>query len=149
MASLEIRKNRELTHLLLVEDDDGDAKGIERAFKKAKIQNPIHRAHDGIEALEMLRGDIGNDKVPSPRILIVDINMPRMNGLDLIKKIREDKDLKSSIVFVLTTSSDDDDIFRSYGLNVAGYIVKEEAGKDFLKLTELLGAYWQIVEIPD
>ena len=134
--------------ILLIEDDDGDAKALERAFKKAKIVNPIQRAVDGIEALEILRGDNGHTPLPPPYLLLVDINMPRMNGLDFVKALRDDPVLFSTIVFVLTTSKRDEDKVAAYHLNVAGYIVKETAGRDFLNLTELLDCYWRIVELP-
>jgi CheY-like chemotaxis protein len=135
-------------NILLVEDDDGDAKAVQRAFQKAKIANPIIRAVDGVEALDMLRGTNGKAKPPSPFILLVDLNMPRMNGIQLVKILREDKDLRHSIAFILTTSRSDEDKFAAYDLNVAGYIVKSTAGQDFLNLVTLLDCYWRIVEMP-
>jgi CheY-like chemotaxis protein len=133
-------------NILLVEDDDGDAKGLMRAFKKAKIADPIFRAFDGLEALEMLQG-AGKNTVPSPRLLLVDMNMPRMNGIQLIQAMRADPALKQTIVFMLTTSKRDEDKLAAYNLNVAGYIVKSNAGEDFLHLLNLMDCYWRIVEI--
>ncbi len=135
--------------MVLVEDDDGDAKAFQRAFNKAKIANPIHRAVDGLDALKLLRGGDGQPGLSRPYILLVDINMPRMNGIDFVKALRDDPALKSSIVFVLTTSKRDEDKIAAYNLNVAGYIVKETAGSDFLQLLELMDCYWRIVELPD
>jgi len=74
-------------NILLVEDDDGDARAVQRAFQKAKIANLIVRAVDGVEALEILRGSNGKNKLPSPNLLLVDINMPRMNGVELCERI--------------------------------------------------------------
>ena len=142
-AITDSRKNA--IKVLLVEDDDGDAKAIKRAFSKAKIANPIVRAIDGVEALELLRG---NNAITKPFIMLVDLNMPRMDGISLIKEVRGDNKLKHAIIFVLTTSKKDEDKIAAYDLNVAGYILKERAGEDFLNITELLDAYWRIVEMP-
>ena len=134
--------------ILLVEDDDGDAKAVRRAFVKAKIANPIERAQDGVEALEMLRGDNGRTAIRSPVLLLVDLNMPRMNGIDLVRTLREDVNLRRTIVFLLTTSKNEEDIAAAYDLNVAGYIVKQNAGADFLSLVGMIDNYWKIVELP-
>ncbi|GLH81262.1 response regulator [Bradyrhizobium sp. SSBR45G] len=138
---------RELT-ILVVDDDDGDARSVQRAFRSARIINPLLRAFDGADALDILRGTNGKTKVSSPYILLVDINMPRMNGIELVKELRLDSSLNRTIVFILTTSSRDEDVFASYDLNVAGYILKERVGEDFQKLVELMRGYWRIVELP-
>jgi len=135
-------------HILLVEDDDGDAKAVQRAFARARIANPFVRAHDGQEALEMLRGEDGQDRLKPPRLLLVDLNMPRMNGIELVAALRADPELHNLVVFVLTTSQRDEDMAAAYGLNVAGYIVKQKAGEDFLRLCGLVDSYWRIVELP-
>ena len=134
--------------IVMVEDDDGEAKTLERAFKKAKIANPLRRAVDGIDALKMLRGEDGQPPVPRPYMLLVDINMPRMNGIDFVKTLRSDDALASSVAFILTTSKREEDKLAAYDLNVAGYIVKDTAGSDFLNLIELMDCYWRIVELP-
>ncbi|WP_337997079.1 response regulator [Oleispirillum naphthae] len=130
--------------LLLVEDDDVDAMGVERALKKRRIANPLIRARDGIEALEFLRGD----KVERPFLILLDLNMPRMGGLEFIRTLRADPDLSDAVVFVLTTSKSDEDMAAAYRAHVAGYIVKSEIGNCFNDLVELLDAYWQVVELP-
>lgn len=135
-------------NILLVEDDDGDYKLVQRAFKKAGIANALTRAVDGVEALEFLSGTNGKDRIRRPHLLLVDINMPRMNGLSLVKALREDERLKDTVIFMLTTSKHDEDKHTAYGLNVAGYIVKENAGYDFLELMSLIGGYSRIVEMP-
>jgi len=84
-----------------------------------------------------------------PFVMLIDLNMPRMGGHQLITEIRKDPRLKHIIAFVLTTSKSEEDKMKSYELNVAGYIVKERAGIDFLKLTELFGAYVKLVELPN
>jgi len=135
-------------NILLVEDDDGDAKAMERAFIKARIANPIVRVVDGVDALDLLKGTNGKTKIPSPNILIVDLNMPRMNGIQLVQAIRADEEIRQAIVFVLTTSKREEDKMAVYNLNVAGYIVKATAGQDFLRLVDLMNCYWRIVELP-
>jgi CheY-like chemotaxis protein len=135
-------------NILLVEDDDGDAKALQRAFRTAKIANPILRAVDGIEALEILKGTNGRTKAPSPLLLLVDINMPRMNGLQFVQALRQDDDLRHFVVFILTTSKREEDKMAAYNLNVAGYIVKATAGQDFLNLVNLVDCYWRLVELP-
>lgn len=134
--------------IILVEDDDGDAKAVKRAFKKSKIANPIIRVEDGIEALELLRGEKA-EKIQKPYVLLVDLNMPRMDGIELIQTIRKDPKLKQTVIFVLTTSKRDEDKNAAYDCNVAGYIVKVTAGRDFLNLFSLLDNFWRIVELPE
>ena len=142
-----IERTRTVT-LLLVDDDDGDAKSVQRAFTSARIVNPIVRAIDGIDALEILRGSNGKAKLATPYMLLVDLNMPRMNGIELVQALRQDPDLHSCIVFVLTTSRRDEDKVAAYDLNVAGYIVKEHAGQDFQRLIDMMQCYWRVVELP-
>ena len=134
--------------ILLVEDDDGDAMALKRAFQKARIANLITRAVDGIEALDILKGANGKTKQPSPGILLVDLNMPRMNGIQLVQALRADGELRRSIVFILTTSKRDEDKTAAYDLNVAGYIAKATAAQDFLNLVSLIDCYGCIVELP-
>lgn len=138
----------EVVTILLVEDDDGDAKAVKRAFAKAKIGNPIVRVEDGIEALAALRSSGDGSQVKPPVLLLVDINMPRMNGIELVRALRADPDLKRTVVFLLTTSKREEDIAAAYDLNVAGYIVKQNAGTDFLKLVGMIDSFWKIVEMP-
>jgi CheY-like chemotaxis protein len=136
-------------NIILIEDDDGDAKAVKRAFSKAKIANPILRAVDGIEGLELLRGENGQEKPEKPFIVLVDLNMPRMDGFQFINALREDEQLHTTVAFVLTTSKSDTDKAKAYDLNVAGYIVKETAGHDFLELVSLVDNYWRLVELPE
>lgn len=135
-------------NLLLVEDDAVDVQGLKRAFAKSRIANPITVARDGIEALEMLRGENGREKLPKPHLILLDLNMPRMNGIEFLETIRADEDLKCSVVFMITTSKADEDKARAYGHNVAGYIVKQDPANTFMEAVSLLEHYWKIVEFP-
>jgi len=134
--------------LLIVEDDEVDLMGIKRALNDLKIANPIIHAKDGLDAIEKLRGENGQEKIEGPFIILLDLNMPRMNGVDFLADIRSDDELKASIVFVLTTSDADADIINAYNYNVAGYIVKSDAKDSFMEAARLLNFYWTIVELP-
>jgi len=133
---------------LLVEDDEVDVMHLQRSFKKLKIANPMLVANDGIEALEILRGENGHAKIGMPYIILLDLNMPRMSGLEFLKEIRNDPALKQSVIFVLTTSNDDQDKTKAFDNHVAGYIVKSEAGTSFFEALEMLDRYWRVVELP-
>ncbi|MFK8067008.1 MAG: response regulator [Gammaproteobacteria bacterium] len=135
-------------HILLVEDDDIDAEIVSRSFVKMKIANPISRARDGIEALEMLHGENGHDQIPSPNLLLVDLNMPRMDGIELITELRNDPAFNKTVVFVLTTSKSEEDKIAAYDLNVAGYLFKSSVGGDFMEVINMLDHYWRVVEFP-
>ncbi len=131
--------------ILLVDDDDVDAMGVQRALQKLKIVNPLVRARDGLEALMLLRTP---DAVQRPYLILLDLNMPRMNGIEMLIELRQDPALCSSVVFVLTTSQDDEDKFAAYNKNVAGYIVKKQVGDGFMRVMEMLDHYWRVVELP-
>jgi CheY-like chemotaxis protein len=134
--------------LLHVEDDDLCLMGMNRAFKAAKIVNPVSFAHDGIEALEMLRGTNGRPRLPRPLLILLDLNMPRMNGIEFLEELRKDGELKKSIVFVMTTSDADEDKVKAYNLGVAGYILKSNPANAFLEATALLDTFCRVVEFP-
>lgn len=135
-------------NILVVEDDPVDVEAIRRAFAKHRIANPVHYARDGIDALRLLRGEDGVPRLPQPYLILLDLNMPRMNGFEFLDAIRSDEALSSSIVFVLTTSDLDRDRAEAYKKQIAGYVVKDHVGEDFIHLVNMLGGYWNIVEFP-
>ena len=134
--------------ILLVEDDEVDVKSVQRGLKKLKVANAIRVARDGIEALEILRGENGREQLVEPYLILLDLNMPRMGGLEFLDVLREDEELSNSIVFVMTTSSADEDRVRAYDRNVAGYIAKANAGPSFIHAVEMLDHFWRIIEFP-
>jgi CheY-like chemotaxis protein len=138
-----IQKFKEIS-LLIVEDDDIDATALKRALHKLKLLNPVYRAKDGLEAIELLR----KGEIPMPYIILLDLNMPRMNGLEFLEELRSDPTLTHSIVFVLTTSKSDEDIIAAYREHVAGYLLKQRMDNDFLQVVSLLDHYWRIIELP-
>lgn len=135
-------------HTVLVDDDEITAMGVERAFERANITTPIHVAHDGVEALEMLRGNNGRDAIPRPHVIFLDLNMPRMNGLEFLAEMRDDPELCDSVVFVLSTSAQPSDRQDAYAHAIAGYIDKSKAGANYEELLAFLEPYWRLVELP-
>lgn len=110
--------------ILLVEDDYLDIMNVERELRKLNIDLPLHVARNGREALEMLRGE-GVPKIsPLPQVVLLDINMPKMNGLEFLAEIRSDPEFMGLKVFIMTTSNEDTDRLASQNLRVEGYIVK-------------------------
>lgn len=134
--------------ILLIEDDDVDAEAVERAFARAKIANRIRRARDGLEGLQMLRGTDGKERIPRPYVILLDLKMPRMNGLAFLDALRVSDDLHDSVVFVLTTSDADQDIAAAYEKCIAGYVVKSRVGESFADLIGMLDYYWRVVQLP-
>jgi CheY-like chemotaxis protein len=130
--------------LFLIEDDDIDAMSIQREFKRRHISSPIIRAKDGVEAFELLA--LG--KIRRPFVILLDLQMPRMNGLEFLTSLRKDCDYKNSVVFVLTTSIDEKDIFNSYQSNIAGYFIKDEIDDGLISIVDIFDAYRKVVHLP-
>lgn len=135
-------------NILLVEDDDVAAEGVIRSLNKNNLPFPIVVAEDGVEALQILRNESSEKKIHKPYLILLDLNMPRMNGFELLEQIRTDEVLKDSVVFVLTTSDADSDKTQAYHKNIAGYMVKSAVGPQFLKLAKLLDSYHDSVNLP-
>lgn len=136
-------------NILLIEDDEVDVMAVKRAFRELKIANPLTEAKDGIEALEILRGVNGYIMIPRPLIILLDLNMPRMGGMEFLDELRKDPDLHRCIVFIMTTSADEQDRVRAYDKNVAGYVLKHDPGRSFMDAIAMLQHYWRVVELPD
>jgi CheY-like chemotaxis protein len=135
----------QLLNILLVEDDEVDVMNVKRAFEKNHIANPLFVAGDGIEALEKLR----NGEVPQGRrLILLDLNMPKMNGIEFLHELRKDANLSPTPVVVLTTSNNERDKIEAYNLNVAGYLVKPVTFSEFSELMVTLNKYWTLVEMP-
>ena len=134
-----------MLNILLVEDDQVDVMNVKRAFDKNRIANPLFVANNGAEALDMLR----SKQIPDERrIVLLDLNMPRMNGLEFLRELRADARLQSTVVVVLTTSNDERDKFDAYNLNVAGYLLKPVTFINFVEVMAALNKYWTLVELP-
>ena len=132
-------------NILLVEDDEVDVMNVKRAFDKNHITNPLFVAGNGLEALDKLR----SGEVPQGRrIILLDLNMPKMNGIEFLRELRNDPALAPTPVVVLTTSNNDRDKIDAYNLNVAGYLVKPVTFGEFSELMVTLNKYWTLVEMP-
>jgi CheY-like chemotaxis protein len=131
--------------ILHVEDDAVDAMVMERALKKCTINYVLHQARNGIDALEMMRGTNGKQKIdPLPSIILLDLNMPKMNGIEFLKELRNDPVLKSISVFVMTTSNDERDRTDAYNLNVAGYMIKPISLENYSNIIATLTSFWKL-----
>jgi len=117
---------------------------VRRAFRDLKLSNPLAHATNGEEALEYLR----NPENARPCVILLDLNMPRMNGVEFMKAVKADPSLKKIPIVVLTTSRDDRDIVESYKLSAAGYIVKPVDYKKFVEAIKTIDVYWTISELP-
>ena len=134
-----------MLNILLVEDDQVDVMNVRRAFERNKIANPLFVANNGAEALDLLR----SNQIPDERrVVLLDLNMPRMNGLEFLRELRADAKLQSTVVVVLTTSNDERDKFEAYNLNVAGYLLKPVTFVNFVEVMAALNKYWTLVELP-
>ena len=132
-------------NILLVEDDQVDVMNVKRAFERNKIANPLFVAGDGIEGLKLLR----SGKIPRERrLILLDLNMPRMNGIEFLRELRADAELHLTPVVVLTTSDDERDKINAYDLNVAGYLLKPVTFVNFVEAMAALNKYWTLVELP-
>ncbi len=131
--------------ILLVEDDDADALFTKRALGELRVTNKLVHTVDGEDGLEYLRGE-SNQK---PCVILLDLNMPRMNGFEFLKIVKADDELKKISVVVLTTSETDEDVVESFGLGVAGYIVKPVDYKQFVEAMKTVDMYWTLSRLPD
>ena len=132
-------------NILLVEDDELDVMNVQRAFKKNNVVNPLYTAGNGLEALELLRGSaIPKDR----RLILLDLNMPKMGGIEFLRELRADPALAATTVIVLTTSDEDRDKVEAYKLNVAGYILKPVTLQAFIEIMATLNKYWTVSELP-
>jgi len=132
--------------VLLVEDDDVAAESVVRSLKKVSPEIKVVIAENGKIALDIIRGAKGALKIEIPYIVLLDLNMPVMNGFEFLEKIRRSEAYRDIVVFILTTSNEDGDRSKAYDHNVAGYMVKSAVGPQFSKLSSLLESYRNAVE---
>lgn len=133
--------------LLLVEDDDVDVERVQRAVRQAGSPFSVRRVCDGVEALATLRQEVA-PPLQKPFIVLLDLKMPRMGGLQFLRELRSDESLRRTVVFVLSTSSSEEDRNQAYDGSVAGYISKNQPAGDFGQVIQMLRHYLNIVELP-
>ena len=134
-------------HLILVEDDEVDAEYVVRVLRRSGISAPVTLFHDGLEAIQALRGPQRAVLVARPLMILLDLSMPRLNGMEFLDLLREDPEFRKSIVFILTQSERSEDISAAYDRQVAGYLVKSHLGDDYALLPQLLVTYCRLVAL--
>jgi len=135
--------------ILLVEDNDGDVGLIEEVLEEAKIRNILHVAKDGDEAMLFLHGEGKFSGSLRPDIILLDLNLPKKDGREVLKEVKEDSNLKSIPVVILTTSGAEKDIIRAYELHANAYVTKPLDFDQFIKVVEYIANFWlEIVKLP-
>lgn len=130
--------------ILLVEDDQVDVMTVKRAFKDLHITNKLYVAENGEEALEFLQ----NPQNEKPHIILLDLNMPKMNGIEFLQIVKQDQQLKMIPVIILTTSKAEQDKIESYSLQVSGYMIKPVDYLQFVEVVRAINLYWTLCELP-
>jgi CheY-like chemotaxis protein len=130
-------------NILLVEDDDVDVMTVKRAFARNNISNPLYVASNGIEAL------LRKENIPSKRrLILLDVNMPKMNGIEFLRELRADPALQQASVVMMTTSNEERDRIEAFKLNVAGYLLKPVTFQQFAEVMSTINKYWALMEMP-
>jgi two-component system, response regulator len=142
----------EIIDILLVEDSQQDAELTIRAFKKYNLSNNIIRVEDGAEALDFLfcKGKFtGRSAQNNPKVVLLDLKLPKVNGLEVLEKIKNDPDLKTIPVVILTSSNEDPDIKKAYAIGANSYVVKPVEFEKFMEAIKNLGYYWLLINHPN
>lgn len=148
-----MKLKEELAPILLVEDDPDDIEITKRAFKENNIENPLVVVRDGAETLEYLKNTgryAGRKNAPLPSLIFLDLNIPRIDGREVLKEIKQDPTLRFIPTVILTTSKFEEDIFKSYDNGANSYITKSLQFKDFSRMINIVSQYWmEIAEVPE
>lgn len=134
--------------LLVVDDDDVAAEAVVRGMRKQAMDCPIIIAEDGMAAIQILRGEDPTRRITKPYVVLLDLNMPRMNGVEFLRELRADFQLRGSVVFVLSTSGSDSDRADAYNEHISGYLVKSGLGPQLSGLARFLTTYCDTVVLP-
>jgi two-component system, chemotaxis family, response regulator Rcp1 len=138
-----------MLEILVVEDNPADVRLTQEAFKNAKILNNIHVARDGVEAMAFLHRTDGYREAPTPDLILLDLNLPKKDGREVLKEIKTDDGLKRIPVVVLTTSADERDIHGAYDMYVNAYVTKPVDLDQFIKIVKIIDEFWlSIVKLP-
>jgi len=147
MESVETRMAR--FTVLLVEDSPGDVRLTREAFKDAKMHINLHVASDGVEAMEFLRRNGEHTEAPRPDLILLDLNLPRKSGREVLEEVKQDTELKTIPVVILTTSGSEQDVLRSYMLHANCFISKPVDLAGFLKVVNSIDNFWlSVVKLP-
>ena len=135
--------------ILLVEDSPGDVRLTEEALRDAEVPNSLHVARDGEEAMRFLRREEGFEDAPRPDLILLDLNMPRMDGREVLAEIKKDPELRRIPVIILTTSQSEDDIAEAYSLSANCYVAKPVDLDEFLDVVRAIDDFWlTLVKLP-
>ncbi len=138
-----------VTNILLVEDNPADARLIEEVFKDTNIKNKIHVVKDGVDAMKFLNNENEFFDVPLPDIILLDLNLPRKDGREVLKEVKNNENLKSIPIVILTTSSAKEDVIKTYSNHANCYITKPVDFDQFLKVINAIEDFWlKVVELP-
>jgi two-component system, chemotaxis family, response regulator Rcp1 len=139
----------EPVEILLVEDNPGDVRLTKEALREGKVYNNLHWAKDGVEALEFLRREGKHEKAPRPDIILLDLNLPKKDGREVLEIIKSDERLKHIPVVVLTTSKAEEDVLRSYALHANCYVTKPVDLEKFIVVVKSIDRFWlTVVTLP-
>ena len=142
--------NGRSVEILLVEDSPGDVRLTKEALREAKVRNKLHVVNDGVEALAFLRRQGKYDAAPRPDVILLDLNLPRKDGREVLAEIKDDDDLRRIPVVILTTSQDERDILRAYDLHANCYITKPVDLDQFIAVIQSIESFWlTIVTLPE
>jgi len=146
---MSVPEHVEVIDVLLVEDDPGDVLLIREAFEDNKVHNRLHVVSDGVEAIEFLRKQGENEKAPTPDLVLLDLNLPRMDGREVLAEIKADEDLRQIPVVVLTTSKAEEDVLRSYKLHANAYVTKPVDFERFIEVVRQIDEFFvTVVKLP-
>ncbi len=135
--------------ILLIEDNPADVRLTQEAFKTARIQNNLHVVEDGVAAMAFLHQTSPHEQAPTPDLILLDLNLPKMDGREVLKEVKSNKDLRKIPIVILTTSDDEEDIWRSYDLHANAYLVKPIDIMKFVKMIHSLESFWlTVVKLP-
>jgi CheY-like chemotaxis protein len=143
------KRHGRAVEVLLVEDNPGDVRLTQEAFKDGRVYVNLTVAMDGVEAMEILRREGQHASKPRPDLILLDLNLPRKNGREVLEEIKADEELKRIPVIVMTTSKAEQDIYRAYNLNANCYVTKPVDLDDFLNVVRSIEDFWlTIVTLP-
>lgn len=144
------KKELKPIEILLVEDNPGDVRLVREALRNGKVRNVMEVVPDGVEAIAFLRRQGKYTNVFRPDLILLDLNLPRKGGLEVLKDIKDDEDLKRVPVVVLTTSQAEQDIIKSYNLHANAYVTKPVDLDQFISVVKAIEGFWlEIVKLPD
>jgi chemotaxis family two-component system response regulator Rcp1 len=148
--SSEMDKTAPPVEILLVEDNLGDARLTREALKEGKVYNNLHWVKDGVEAIEFLHKTGRHQRAPRPDIILLDLNLPKKDGREVLQEIKADRDLQRIPVVILTTSKAEEDVLKTYALHANCYVTKPVDLEQFIRVVQSIDNFWlTVVTLPN